>query len=92
MGFLDCVQHIGIQNPNHSGSMFRNYKHLFSTVLQGVAGHDYNYIIIDTGNGGGVKNGDYGGVQRRWEKVHQHQCDFRCKSLGSPVAYDGNRD
>uniref|UniRef100_A0A8C5QMQ0 DDE Tnp4 domain-containing protein n=1 Tax=Leptobrachium leishanense TaxID=445787 RepID=A0A8C5QMQ0_9ANUR len=52
--FPNCVgcidgKHIRIQNPKHSGSMFRKYKQFFSVVLQAVAGPDYKFIAIDVG-------------------------------------------
>uniref|UniRef100_A0A8C5WCY3 DDE Tnp4 domain-containing protein n=1 Tax=Leptobrachium leishanense TaxID=445787 RepID=A0A8C5WCY3_9ANUR len=60
--FPNCVgcidgKHIRIQNPKHSGSMFRQYKQFVSVVLQAVAGPDYKFIAIDVGAYGKESDG-----------------------------------
>ncbi|KAJ8682660.1 hypothetical protein QAD02_018452 [Eretmocerus hayati] len=47
-GALDC-KHCRIRNPNNAGSIFFNYKHFFSMVLQAVVGADYRFMSIDVG-------------------------------------------
>lgn len=60
--FPNCVgcingKHVRIRNLNNSGSMYRNYKHYFSVVLQGIAGPDYKFITIDIGAYGKESDG-----------------------------------
>jgi hypothetical protein len=60
--FPNCVgcidgKHVRIQNPPHSGSMYRNYKQYISVVLQAVAGPDCKFIAIDVGGYGKESDG-----------------------------------
>lgn len=60
--FPNCIgaidgKHIRIKCPHHSGTMFFNYKHYFSIVLQGVADADYKFITIDVGSFGKQSDG-----------------------------------
>lgn len=52
-------KHIRIQHPAHAGSLFYNYKHYHSIVLQAVVDADAEFIAVVIGDYG--KNGD-GGV------------------------------
>nr|CAH7720890.1 unnamed protein product [Callosobruchus chinensis] len=59
--FPNCIgaldgKHIRIKCPSHSGSMFFNYKHYFSIVLQGLVDDHYRFISIDVGGYGKQKN------------------------------------
>nr|CAH7754475.1 unnamed protein product [Callosobruchus chinensis] len=59
--FPNCIgaldgKHIRIKYPSHSGSMFFNYKHYFSIVLQGLVDDHYRFISIDVGGYGKQKN------------------------------------
>jgi hypothetical protein len=54
MEFPNCVgnidgKHIRLKCPSNSGSMYYNYKHYYSTVLQGLADARYRFIAIDVG-------------------------------------------
>lgn len=61
-GFPNCIgsidgKHIRCKRPPHSGSMFFNYKHFFSIVLQGVASADYKFTAIEVGAYGKQSDG-----------------------------------
>lgn len=52
--FPNCIgaidgKHVRIKCPSHSGSMYYNYKHYFSIILQAVADDHYNFVCIDVG-------------------------------------------
>ncbi|XP_045778131.1 protein ALP1-like [Maniola jurtina] len=49
-------KHIRIRAPQHSGSLFFNYKEYFSIVLLAIADSNYKFIAVDVGSYG--KEGD----------------------------------
>ncbi|KAK5650153.1 hypothetical protein RI129_001182 [Pyrocoelia pectoralis] len=57
LGALDG-KHIRLIQPEHTGSLFYNYKHYFSLVLLAVADADYCFVWVDIGAFG--KNSDSG--------------------------------
>ncbi|CAH2010300.1 unnamed protein product [Acanthoscelides obtectus] len=82
--YVGCIdgKHIRIRNPDHSGSMFRNYKHFFSTVLQGVAGPDYKFITIDTGGYGKESEGGVFSNSRLHRRLENNEfCNKRLTTL-----------
>lgn len=56
LGCLDG-KHVRIKCPAHSGSMFFNYKHFFSMVLQGLVDGHYRFVVIDVGGCGKQNDG-----------------------------------
>lgn len=56
---IGCIdgKHIRLRNPTHSGTMYYNYKHFFSIVLQGVSDANYKFIFVDVGAYGKQSDG-----------------------------------
>lgn len=55
--FHNCVgcmdgKHILIQKPPESGSLFFNYKGIFSVVLYAIVNANYEFIYVHTGSNG----------------------------------------
>ncbi|XP_065084914.1 uncharacterized protein LOC135707109 [Ochlerotatus camptorhynchus] len=60
--FPNCIgsidgKHIRIRCPSNSGTMFYNYKHYFSIVLQGVADANCKFISVEVGGYGKQSDG-----------------------------------
>lgn len=60
--FPNCIgaidgKHVRIKCPSHSGSMYYNYKHYFSIILQAVADDHYKFVCIDVGGYGKQSDG-----------------------------------
>ncbi|KAG8238233.1 hypothetical protein J437_LFUL018003 [Ladona fulva] len=56
---IGCIdgKHIRIKCPKESGTMFYNYKHFFSIVLQAVADYRCRFIFVDVGGYGKQSDG-----------------------------------
>lgn len=84
--FPHCIgaidgKHIKIKAPQHSGSMYFNYKHHFSIVLQGVCDANYKLIMIDVGGYGKQSDGGTFQNSNMYKLMHQKKlqipdCDF----------------
>lgn len=48
LGSIDG-KHIQIDKPQHSGSMYYNYKHFFSINVFTISGANYKFIAVDIG-------------------------------------------
>lgn len=57
-------KHVAIRRPNHSGSVYRNYKKFFSVVMMAVVDSDYKFMTVDVGANG---SGSDGGVFHQTE-------------------------
>ena len=51
LNYNTCI-HVRIKKPDNSGSLYYNYKKIFSIVLQAVVDTRYRFIIIDVGGYG----------------------------------------
>jgi hypothetical protein len=56
LGAIDG-KHVRIKCPNNTESMFYNYEHFFSIVLQGVADAKYRFITVYVGGYGKQSDG-----------------------------------
>lgn len=56
LGAIDG-KHCRVKCPPHSGTMFYNYKHFFSIVLQGVADANCRFVAIEVGGYGKQSDG-----------------------------------
>lgn len=56
---VGCIdgKHVKILCPPNSGTIYYNYKHFYSVVLQGVADSNYRFITIDVGGYGKQSDG-----------------------------------
>ena len=61
-------KHIELMHLHNSGSLYINYKKLFSIVLMALADYDYNFLFVDIGfqgcisDGGAFRNYDFYGA------------------------------
>lgn len=78
-------KHVQIKAPPHSGTMYYNYLHYFSVVLQGVADADCKFIFIDVGGYG--KQSDAGTFAE--SQTFQFLEDYE-KNLPNPCSFEGS--
>lgn len=60
--FPNCIgaidgKHVRIKCPSHYGSMYYNYKHYFSIILEAVADDHYKFVCIEVGGYGKQSDG-----------------------------------
>lgn len=55
-------KHVRIRAPEHSGSLYFNYKEFYSIVLLAIVDHNCKFIAVDVGSYG--KEGDSGIFQK----------------------------
>lgn len=75
LGAIDG-KHIRILCPNKSGSMFYNYKHFFSVVLQGVVDANYKFIAIDIGGYGKQSDGGTFQASMLYQQLQSKQLEI----------------
>lgn len=75
LGCLDG-KHVRIKSPAQSGSMFYNYKQVFSTVLQGVADAHYRFVVIDVGGCGKQNDGSTFAAFDLFKLIQKHKLDI----------------
>lgn len=70
LGSMDG-KHIQIVAPEHSGSMFFNYKGFHSIVVLAVADANYNFIYLDVGCQGRISDGGVFNYTSLYEKMNR---------------------
>ncbi|CAH2010848.1 unnamed protein product [Acanthoscelides obtectus] len=76
--FPNCIgavdgKHVKVIAPQHSGSMYFNYKHYFSIVLQGVCDANYKLLVIDVGGYGKQSDGGTFQSSNLYKRIHQNK-------------------
>ena len=79
--FLHCLgavdgKHIRVIKPEHSGSMFCNYKDFFSVVLMAVLDTNYRFVYFDTGSYGKDSDSTVFRRSRLWISVQTNMLEL----------------
>lgn len=84
---IGCIdgKHVRIIAPADSGTMFYNYKHFFSVVLQGVADSNYRFTTIDVGGFGKQSDGGTFRTSDIYEMIKNNdlQLPYKCLPLSN---------
>jgi len=75
LGSIDG-KHIRINQPEHTGSMYYNYKHFFSIHLLAITDANYKFVMVDIGAYGRESDGGVLRYSEFFKKLQNKQLDI----------------